>query len=261
MIYLINAACSEQGLLSLYHVKVPKDSSEVLAGVVDSASQKIIQIYQAVLLEQYVPLSVLGDGNRFYRAVSRALRGNESLHILLRLKTAIEIIVSRKYYDTGRRSYVDLIKDNRIIVSEYKKLVEDTVTFGPYSEMIYMYALSCVLNMPIRSFYPPQIQPELASDAFSRMVVGWKVRGASSSNIVIMWTQMCVPQNVKRFSPNHFVSLREVGKENAVQVVVSEDEETEESKGKGNKRKPKSLKVRKKKTKTRKQISQCFSSF
>lgn len=60
---------------------------------------------------------------------------------------------------------------------------------------------------------------------------------------------MCVPQNVKRFSPNHFVTLREVGKENAVQVVVSEDEVTEESKVEGNKRKPKSLKVRKKKQK------------
>ena len=29
--------------------------------------------------------------------------------------------VNRKYYDTGRRSYTDLISDNRIIVSDYKK--------------------------------------------------------------------------------------------------------------------------------------------
>ena len=74
---LIYAACSEQGLLSLYHVEVPKDSSEARVGVVDSVSQRIIQIYQPVLLEQYVPLSVSGDGNCFYRAVSRALCGNE----------------------------------------------------------------------------------------------------------------------------------------------------------------------------------------
>lgn len=252
---LINAACSEQGLLSLYHVDIPKESSEARIGAVDSVSQRIIQIYQHVLLEQYVPLTVLGDGNCFYRAVSRALCGNESLHIILRLKTAIEIIVNRKFYDTGRRSYVDLIKDNRIIVSEYKKLVEDTLTLGSYSEMIHIYALSCVLNIPIRSFYPPQIQPELASDAFSRLVVGRNVRGASSTNIVIMWTQMCVPQNVKRFSPNHFVTLREVVKENAVQVVLSEDEITQEIKVEDNKRKPKSLKVRKKKQKSESKLS------
>ena len=87
-------------------------------------------------------------------------------HTLLILKTAVEVIVNRKYYDIGRRSYVDLICDNRIIVSDYRKLVEDTVTLGSYSEMIHIYAVSAVLNTPIRSFYPPQIQPELASDAF-----------------------------------------------------------------------------------------------
>ena len=172
------------------------------------------------LLEQYISLSVLGDGNCFYRAVSRALCGNESFYTLLRLKTAVEIIVNRKYYDIGRRSYVDLICDNRIIVSDYKKkLVEDTVTLGSYSEMIHIYAVSAVLNTPIRSFYPPQIQPELAPDVFSRMVVGRNVRGASSSNIDIMWTQMYMPQNVRRFSPNHFVTLREIGKATPVQVV------------------------------------------
>ena len=73
---LINAACSEQGLISLYHVDVPKDSPEARVGAVDSVSQWIIQMYQPVLLEQYIPLSVLGDGNCFYRAVSGALCGN-----------------------------------------------------------------------------------------------------------------------------------------------------------------------------------------
>ena len=110
-----------------------------------------------------------------------------------------------------------------------KKLVDDTVTLGSYSEIIHIYAVSAVLNTPIRSFYPPQIQPELASDAFSRMVVGRNVRGASSSNIAIMWTQMCMPQNV-RFSPNHFVTLREIDKATPVQVVVIDDEEPEKIK-------------------------------
>ena len=231
---LINAACSEQGLLSLYQVGIPGDSTQARVGAVDSVSQRIIELYQPALLQQYVPLSVLGDGNCFYRSISRALCGHENLHILLRLKTAIEIIVNRKYYDTERRSYVDLIRDHRIIVSDYKKLVEDTVILGSYSEMMHIYALSAVLNTPIRSFYPPQIHPELASDAFSRMVVGRNVRGASSSNITIMWTQMCIPQNAKRFSPNHFVFLKEIGQSAPVQVVVVDDNEQEDIKIKEN---------------------------
>ena len=124
------------------------------------------------MLEQYAPLSVLGDGNCLYRAISRSLCGNENLHTLIRLKTATEIIINRKYYDTGRRSYVDLINDNRIIVTDYKKLVEDTLKLGSYSEMIHIYAISAVLNVPIRSYYPPQLQPELASDAYTKKVVG-----------------------------------------------------------------------------------------
>ena len=87
---MINAACSEQGLLSLYHVDVPRDSSDARIGAVDSVSQRILESYQPVMLQQYIPLSVLGDGNCFYRAVSRSLCGNESMHILLRLRTAIE---------------------------------------------------------------------------------------------------------------------------------------------------------------------------
>ena len=149
------------------------------------------------MLHQYIPLSVLGDGNCFYRAVSRSLCGNESMHILLRLRTAIEIITNRKFYDTGRRSYVDLINDNRVVVSNYKKLVEDTVTLNSYSEMMHIYALSAVLKSPIRSVYPPQIQPELASDAFSRKVVGRNVKGSLSSDIIVMWTQMRFPLTIR----------------------------------------------------------------
>ena len=68
--------------------------------------------------------------------MSRSICGNENLHILLRLKTAIEIITNRKFYDTGRRSYVDLIDDDRILVSDYKGLVRETLRLGSYSEMI-----------------------------------------------------------------------------------------------------------------------------
>ena len=161
--------------------------------------------------------------------MSRSLCGNESLHILLRLKTAIEISINRKYYDTGRRSYEDLIDDNRIVVSDYKKLVKDTVTLGSYSKMIHMYALSVVLNTPIRSVYPPQIQSELASDAFSRRIVGRNVRGSMSSDIIIMWTQMRFPQDVRRFSPNHFVTLREIGTDPVpVQFVISDEEDSQQ---------------------------------
>ena len=224
---LINAACSEQGLLALYRAELPQQSQQsgdVQISAIDGTSKQIMEVYQPVMLEQYAPLSVLGDGNCLYRAVSRSICGNESLHVLIRLKTAIEIITNRKFYDTGRRSYEDLINDNRIVITEYKKLVEDTLKLGSYSEMIHIYAISAVLKVPVRSYYPPQLQPELASDAYTRKVIGRNVKSACSSDIVIMWTQMCFPRNIKRFTPNHFVTLRDIRSEPVETVIVSDDE-------------------------------------
>ena len=224
---MINAACSEKGLLDLYRVELtqqPQKTSDLQNSAIDGTAQKLLEVYHPVMLEQYAPLSVLGDGNCLYRAISRSLCGNENLHMLIRLKTAIEIIINRKYYDTGRRSYVDLINDNRIIVTDYKKLVEDTLKLGSYSEMIHIYAISAVLNVPLRSYYPPQLQPELASDAYTKKVVGRGVKSACSSDIIIMWSQMCFPRNIERFTPNHFVTLRDIGSEPVETVIVSDDE-------------------------------------
>jgi hypothetical protein len=45
-----------------------------------------------------------------------------------------------------------------------------------------MYALSAVLRLPIRSYYPPQINPELASEPYSRKVCG---RGVNLSESLL----------------------------------------------------------------------------
>ena len=122
------------------------------------------------------------------------------------------------------RTYKDLIEDNRIIVSDYKKLIKDTIQLGSYSEMIHMYALSAVLKMPIRSYYPPQMSPELSSDCYTRKVVGRNVRTKSDPPITVMWTQMIKPRNVRSFVPNHFVCLTE--REVQPELITIDDSDT-----------------------------------
>ncbi|KAK3606601.1 hypothetical protein CHS0354_024563 [Potamilus streckersoni] len=46
-----------------------------------------------------IPLSVVGKGNCFYRAVSLAISGSEHLDKLLRLMTAIEMILNKTTYN------------------------------------------------------------------------------------------------------------------------------------------------------------------
>ena len=71
----------------------------------------------------------------------------------------------------------------RLVTSDITSLVHDAVFINSFSEMAHIYALSAVLNVPIRSYY----HPELSSEVFTRRVVGRDVRD-SKCGVVLMWT-------------------------------------------------------------------------
>ena len=125
---LINTALSEQALIDLYGEKSAFAVNK--ASNIDFVSHEILKMYQPIMLHQFVPLSVYGDGNCLYRAASLALFGDKNSHLLLRLKSGIEVMLNRKYYDNSLRSYVDLIADHRIFVNDYKTFLNDTLTIG-----------------------------------------------------------------------------------------------------------------------------------
>ena len=66
------------------------------------------------MLNDHIHLSVLGDGNCMYRALSRGLFGTENHHLHVRLLTALEIIQNRKFYDVSGKEFVDLVYDSRV---------------------------------------------------------------------------------------------------------------------------------------------------
>ena len=69
----------------------------------DIAGSQILQTFHPSLVQHAVPLAVQGDGNCLYRAVSRLLYGQENMHKLLRLLTALEIGSFPQYYDPSVR--------------------------------------------------------------------------------------------------------------------------------------------------------------
>ena len=85
-----------------------------------------------------------------------------------------------------------------------------------------MYALSAVLQLHIRSYYPSQMSPELSSDCYTRKIVGRNVRSKTDPPITVMWTQMIKPRNVKNFVPNHFVCLTE--REVQLELITVDDD-------------------------------------
>ena len=140
-------------LLETYGQKVPTPT-DVPAQTVDDVSVQILKNYHPAVLADAYPVQTYGDGNSLYRAISRALAGSESMYMLLRVLTLLGILTYPMYYDSEHKKFVDLLQDNRIVVAAYIQLAKDLATLGTYADMMHIYALSAVLKLPIRSYYP-----------------------------------------------------------------------------------------------------------
>ena len=65
-----------------------------------------------------------------------------------------------------------------------------------------------------------------------------------------MWSHVCVPADVRRFRPYHFVPMREIGTESIQQIICSDDNSEETPLISDNRSKRKKLKLRRKTKKT-----------
>ena len=155
---------SESLLLQTYGQAMPDPiHTGSFRSIRDEVSTGILRRYHPVVLEELYPAKIPGDGNCFYRAVSRALSGTEVYHALLRVLTLLEILSFPMFYDSDHTKFVDLVQDNRIVVAAYLQLAHDVGCLGTYADMMHMYALSAALKIPIRSYFPPQVALEYIS--------------------------------------------------------------------------------------------------
>ena len=210
---LSSQAKSEQKLLDTYHANLPQqrplnaDTAFAFEKThVDNNSISVLKLFCPALCETLVPLRTVGDGNCLYRAVSLACFSHEGHHVLLRLLVAIEIALNRTFYNKDKTKH-KMLKNVFVISSDVNKLLCDALTLGAYSEMAHMVALSSVLGVPIRSFYPPLRNPEF-SNAFTGVVIGRSVNESYSDTELpeIMWTSTG-PHSATHFNVNHFVPL------------------------------------------------------
>ena len=160
------AAKNEVKLLVCHKVSFPATPATYQQSDIDDVSVEILLKYHPAYIEENVPLKTVGDGNCLYRAISKHMTGSEMYHKLLRLETALELIVFRDRYEPKCTNGLEFLSDSRIVTSSTSKLIEDAVKLGSYSELAHIYAASAALKQPIRSYYPPQLHPELTSEPF-----------------------------------------------------------------------------------------------
>ncbi|WAR07112.1 hypothetical protein MAR_017070 [Mya arenaria] len=196
-----HAAENERRLLQTYCVTLASQRHGRVPPSTDRTSSEILINYHPVMREVYRPLSSSGDGNCLYRSVSLSMTNTQSHHLLVRLLTAIELILNKSFYD--HKSFLD---EDVIVTSQFPKLLNDTIMVGSFSELAHIYAISAAIRLPINSYYPPQLYLR-SSGPLTREVFGRGVRKDLIPDICVMWTKMRLPPDSSDFVSDHFVCL------------------------------------------------------
>ena len=205
-------AVTERLLLQTYGVALPRRARLVeTPGTRDAVSTGVLAMLQPDVLNNNVPLTVTGDGNCMFRAVSRGLFGTEEHHLLIRLLTSLELIQHPQFYDTSHPNYKDKVCDVQIYHDPYHSLVISATEIGDSSEFMLFFAVSAALKIALKSYCPPAIDCGFCPQTLTRKVIGRGVRCTSPPVVTLMWTTMSVPQLMTDFKPNHFVVLHPQG--------------------------------------------------
>ena len=136
-------ATQESLLLQTYKVQLPQQlpTDNAFSGVIDATALAILKLCKPGLLDHHTPISIEGDGNCLFRAVSRALYGTKT-HLLLRLLTSLEIAQNPDHYKVQRADIEE--------TTNYYELLLSTCKPGVYMSLSHIYALSaqCSHHVP-----------------------------------------------------------------------------------------------------------------
>ena len=225
-----NSVASIRRLLRLYDGhKIELEAACITEDVVSTA---ILRLFHPVILQRHFPVSVAGDGNCLYRAVSMALYGSEDAHLYIRLMAAMEVIENSSSYDTTATDHVAHAPeyDRLLVVGSYESLVTDAVRPGSWSEMMHLYAVSAALNIVVESYMPPTTTSGDTHRLYSRKVIGRGVRSSVTPRLTLMWSSTTRPTDSTSFRVNHIVSLttRTESRSDISTVSVKDVEESDD---------------------------------
>ena len=167
----------------------------------------ILQKFDSDMMTRWAPLSIYGDGNCAFRAVSLALFRTENLHEYVRLMTALEMIDHQLHYDVSSPTYSGALQDDRVLTPPYTQLLYDVTKIGTPITLMHIYAIGSAFGCVIKSYIPPTVSVGLGNSSYSVTVVGRNVQGQADVRVTLMWTMMSVPRDTDPYDASHIILL------------------------------------------------------
>ena len=150
-------------------------------------------------VQDKVGIVTTGDGNCLYNALSTAMYGSEDQALLIKLWTAITLVLQKskvcKLFDSHCLQFVDW---------DYNSALHDILTPGKWSSSWHIVAASVALNHPVSSVYPRMnSRKEPAYKVLNTTIVP---SDKNNVPICIHWTGR-PKQPGRNWNPNHFIAL------------------------------------------------------
>ena len=149
-------------------------------------------------------LHVKGDGNCLFNAISVALTGNENISKELKLRTFIELIFNRKFYEEIHKN-TGIEWTSPTMESSIISCAQD----GGYSSNFTIHAAATVIGKAITTIYPPVNGHQDGNIAILNRTFEPRFSMNEDHQIFIMWTSATGHKNESNamWMPNHFVPL------------------------------------------------------
>ncbi|CAF1554051.1 unnamed protein product, partial [Adineta steineri] len=193
--------CADEILVSPLRLLWPNEFDELKHTIDTIAQQYLKQASKNV--QHLIPLSSLGDGNCLFNSVVSLVPDSGASAVELRVRTIIELVKNRTYYD-NQFSH---------LVGPFNEAIRRTCNNYSFSELYEVVALGNALRCEVQSVYP-YIDYRVEMKIMNAVYTPLDTSVSNNGRLIIFWTNSedevttkCRPGSGGVWSPNHFVPL------------------------------------------------------
>ncbi|CAF3827032.1 unnamed protein product, partial [Adineta steineri] len=197
----IATICADETLVLPLRLFLPNEFDELKHTIDTIAQQYLKQASKSV--QHLIPLRSLADGNCLFNSVVSLVPDSGVSAVELRVRTIIELVKNRTYYD-NQFSH---------LVGPFNEAIRRTCNNNNFSELYEVVALGNALRCEVQSVYP-YIDYRGEMDKMNAVYKPLDISAPNNGRLIIFWTNSEDEVTTKNrpgsggvWSPNHFVPL------------------------------------------------------